>query len=179
MSAATTTRRVAVLAALAAVLAGCATGVPSPGAADLIAGRLALQVDAYGQQPARSLGALFELRGDAAQGAFGLYTPLGTTLAQARWRPGDVELVTADGTYRFDTLDAMTQRMLGEPLPLAALFDWLRARPWPGAASAANAVGFEQLGWSVDLSRHVDGAVLLRRPQPPAVTLRVQLDAAS
>jgi outer membrane lipoprotein LolB len=179
VSAATTTRRVAVLAALAAVLAGCATGVPSPGAADLIAGRLALQVDAYGQQPARSLGALFELRGDAAQGAFGLYTPLGTTLAQARWRPGDVELVTADGTYRFDTLDAMTQRMLGEPLPLAALFDWLRARPWPGAASAANAVGFEQLGWSVDLSRHVDGAVLLRRPQPPAVTLRVQLDAAS
>lgn len=175
----TSVRGALALAAVAAALGGCATGVPAPGTADLIAGRLALQVDGLGQQPARSLGALFELRGDAALGAFALSTPLGTTLAQARWQPGDVELVTADGTYRFATLDAMTQRMLGEPLPLAALFDWLRARPWPGAASVANAVGFEQMGWAVDLSRHRDGAVLVRRSQPPAVTLRVQLDVAS
>jgi outer membrane lipoprotein LolB len=166
------------LAALAVALAGCATSVP-PASVDLIAGRLALQVDGDGRQPARSLGAVFELRGDAARGDFALFTPLGTTLAQARWQPGDVELVTGEGTYRFATLDAMTQRMVGEPLPLAALFDWLRARPWAGAASVANATGFEQLGWAVDLSRHRDGAVLLRRAQPPAVTLRVQLDAAS
>lgn len=167
--------------AIAAVAAfgGCATGVRAPGHADVIGGRLALQIDAHGDQAARSLGALFELRGDADRGALALFTPLGTTLAQASWRPGNVALVTTEGSSSFGTLDELSQRLLGETLPLAALFDWLRARPWPGAGSVPGANGFDQLGWSVDLSRHADGAVMLRRAQPPAVTIRVRLDDAS
>jgi outer membrane lipoprotein LolB len=171
-------KRALAAALVAAGLTGCATQPSAPDMA-VISGRLLLQVASQGPQPGRSLGADFELRGDARYGALALSTSLGTTLAQATWRPGGVELVTGDGVYRFDDLTDLTGRMLGEPLPLAALFDWLRARPWPAAPSLPTATGFEQLGWQVDLSRHAEGLVLLHRPQPPAVTLRLRLDAAS
>jgi hypothetical protein len=36
-----------------------------------------------------------------------------------------------------------------------------------------------QLGWSVDLARHAEGSIVLQRARPPAVTVRVRLDAAS
>jgi outer membrane lipoprotein LolB len=171
-------RRGLAAALVAAALTGCATPPAELGGA-VISGRLSLQVAGEGTQPGRSLGADFELRGDAQRGALALSTSLGTTLAQATWRPGDVELVTSDGVYRFDDLADLTGRMLGESLPLAALFDWLRARPWPAAPSLPTATGFEQLGWQVDLSRRGESFVVLHRSQPPAVTLRVRLDAAS
>jgi len=72
--------------------------------------------------------------------------------------------------------------VLGESLPLAALFDWLRGRPWPGATSrplpAPGGVGFEQLGWVVDLARFDQAAVAASRARAPAVTVRAKLDAA-
>lgn len=166
--------RVAALCALA--LAGCAT--PPAVEAPALSGRLALQVAAHAAEPARRLGATFELRGTAERGALALSTPIGSTLAQASWRPGEAELTTGDGPQRFTDLDTLTRQMLGEPLPLVALFDWLRARPWPGAHSTPTDAGFEQLGWRVDLSRHAEGWVTMQRPQPPAVTLRVRLDDA-
>lgn len=166
--------RLAALCALA--LAGCAA--PPAVEAPALSGRLALQVAAHAAEPARHLGATFELRGSAEQGELALSTPIGSTIAQARWWPGDAELTTSDGSRRFTDLDALTQQMLGEPLPLPALFDWLRARPWPGADSARTDAGFDQLGWRVDLSRHAEGWVTMQRAQPPAVTLRVRLDHA-
>lgn len=165
----------AVVAGLAA--GGCAT--PPPAADADFAGRLWLQVAAHDGRAARSLGADFELRGSAREGSLALFTPLGTTLAQARWRPGEAELSSGDGVDRFADLDDLAQRMLGEALPLVALFDWLRARPWPAAPSVATARGFEQLGWQVDVARHGEGWVVVERPRPPAVTLRVRLATAS
>jgi outer membrane lipoprotein LolB len=170
--------RAAVAWLLAATLVGCASTPPTP-EADLITGRMSLQLDGDGTQPVRSVGADFELRGDARQGALALSSPLGTTLAQASWRPGTAELVTGRGVERFADLDELAQRMLGESLPLAALFDWLRARPWPAVPSAPTDTGFEQLGWRVDLARHGEGIVVVHRPQPPAVTLRILLDRSS
>lgn len=164
-----------VLAALA-LLAGCATPPP---AADVIAGRLALQVAAHDGAAERQFASAFELSGSAERGALLLTAPLGTALAQARWVPGRVELATGDGTRIYPDLDALTRDVLGEPLPLAALFDWLRARPWPAAPSEPTASGFVQLGWSVDLARHAEGSIVLQRARPPAVTVRVRLDAAS
>jgi outer membrane lipoprotein LolB len=64
-------------------------------------------------------------------------------------------------------------------LPLAALFDWLRGRPWPRAVSQARSGGFEQLGWVVDLSRRAEGWLLVRREAAPEVTVRVLLDEGS
>ena len=157
------------------LLAACAT-TPRPPAE--LAGRLAVRVEAFEGAPARSLATQFELRGDALAGELRLSTPLGTTAAQARWRPGSAELITAETTRSFADLDALAQALLGEALPLAALIDWLRGRPWPGAPSAASAVGFEQLGWRIDLSRMAEGWVLAARERAPAVSVRARLERA-
>ena len=124
--------------------------------------------------------AAFELQGSAESGTLNLSTPLGSVLAQARWSPGNVVLATPQGENRFADLDALTREVLGEPLPVAALFDWLRGRPWPGAASRTTAApaepGFEQLGWVVSLARFSEAWVVARRDRAPVVTVRAKLD---
>jgi len=130
-----------------------------------------------GTQP-RSVSAGFELRGDASHGEMSLSTPLGNMLARARWQAGDVRLETPDGERRFDDLDAMARETLGEAVPVLALFDWLRGRPWSGAPSRPlDGPSFEQLGWIVDLARFADGLVDARRVDAPAVIVRARLDA--
>ena len=163
------------------LLAACATPPPAPEASlgPWTSGRLSLRVEARAGQPAQSLGAAFELRGGGERGELKLLTPLGTQLAQARWQPGQAELTTADGVWAFDDLDALAERALGERVPLAALPDWLAGRPWPAAAHAVTAVGFDQLGWSVDLSRQAEGRIAAARAAPPVVSLRVLIDRPS
>jgi outer membrane lipoprotein LolB len=155
------------------VLAGCAT---APRTGPELAGRLALRVEAHAGVPSRSLTTQFELRGSAQEGNLHLITPLGSTAAQARWRPGMAELITADGTRSFADLDALAQELLGESLPLAALIEWLRGRPWPGATSQPRNGGFEQLGWHIDVSRFAEGWVLASRERTPALSVRARLD---
>jgi outer membrane lipoprotein LolB len=174
-------RSAAFLAAL--LLAACAAVTP-PGdtpSGDSLSGRLAVNVAATPESSGRSLSAVFELQGDARVGRLNLSTPLGSMLAQARWAPGQVVLATPQGERRFDDLDGLTREVLGESLPLAALFDWLRGRPWPGATSrplaAPGGAGFEQLGWVVDLARFDQAAVAASRARAPAVTVRAKLDA--
>lgn len=148
---------------------------PAP-AGEVLSGRLSVRIDG---QPDRSVSAGFELTGNPQAGQLLLTTPLGTTAARAEWRPGDARLRSGSDEQRFDTLDALVAQALGEPIPLAALFDWLRARPWPGAPSqplADGAPGFSQLGWQVDLARWSDGWVVAQRTAPPAVTVRARLD---
>lgn len=165
----------------AAVLAACAavprTAERPPG--DSLSGRLALRVDAA-DADARSLTAAFELHGRPEAGELNLSTPLGTVIGQARWAPGSVVLVTPQGSTSYPNLDALTREILGESLPVAALFDWLKGRPWPGApsrvATAPGGPGFSQLGWSVDLTTFADAAISAMREQPPTVTVRVKLD---
>ena len=123
----------------------------------------------------------FELSGSAPQGQLRLSGPLGTTLALARWAPGQAVLASAGSETRFADLDSLSAAALGEAVPMAALFDWLRGRPWAGAASQARGdgvPGFEQLGWQIDLARWSDGWVEARRAAPPAVTVRARLDPA-
>ena len=168
---------------LALLLGGCATVEPAAPVAGgaTFAGRLSVQVDEGETTPARSFSAAFDLRGGPAAGTLGLSTPLGSMLAEARWRPGSVVLVTPQGTRRFADLDDLTREVLGESVPVEAWFDWLHGRPWPGAASTSQAAGgsFSQLGWSVDLSRLAAGAVVASRQQPlPTVAVRIQLDGS-
>jgi len=161
----------------AALLGGCASTSPSD---ESLRGRLSVQVAATDTAPARSMSAAFVLSGDGVVGRLDLNTPLGTTLARASWAPGYVELITAQGTSSHASLGDMSRDVVGEVLPVEALFDWLRGRPWTGAPSLTNSPpkpsGFEQIGWNVDLSRFDVGALGARRDSPPAVAVQVRLD---
>lgn len=161
-----------IVAAAALAAAGCAT--PPARAPSDLAGRLALRIDG---DAARSFAAEFDLRGDARQGELRLLGALGTTLGQVSWQPGRAELVTAEGSRAFDSLDALAEALFGEALPLAALVDWLRGRPWPGAPNVAHAQGFDQLGWRIDLARYAaDGVLEARRERAPGLLVRVRLE---
>ncbi|MFG5410209.1 lipoprotein insertase outer membrane protein LolB [Piscinibacter sakaiensis] len=129
-----------------------------------------------GEHPRTRLSVAFELRGTPARGELDLTTPLGSLVAQARWSPGRASLVTTQGERGFDDLDALSREALGEVVPLAAMFDWLRGRPWPQAPSQPEAGGFAQLGWTVDTARLADAIVTARRAAAPAVTVRAVLD---
>ena len=167
-------RRAALAALCAAVLAGCASTPPAPG---WLSGRMSVEVRPD-DAPVRRVSSAFELHGDGERGELRLSSPLGSVVAVARWSPGEAVLETGDGTTRYADLDELAREALGEPLPLAALPDWLAGRPWPGAPHAPTAAGFEQLGWTIDLGRFGDGAIDASRAAPPPVQVRARLDRA-
>ncbi|WP_342130727.1 lipoprotein insertase outer membrane protein LolB [Hydrogenophaga sp. OTU3427] len=142
-------------------LAGCASSPPSMPAEHFWSGRLALRVDST---PAQSLSAGFELRGDARSGELTLLSPLGSTLAEARWSAAGAELRHGNATERYASMDELTQALTGAALPLPALFGWLR-----GQALVAD-------GWQADLSGHAEGQIAARRAHPlPTAELRLRL----
>ena len=164
----------------AALLWGCAsTPKPADFSGDRLSGRLSVQVahDTAGTPQGGS--ASFELQGGPEAGQLELSTPLGTMAARARWQPGLAVLQQADKETHFEDLDALTRELLGEAVPVAALFDWLKGRPWPGTASQPRddgQPGFKQLGWTIDLSRFADGLINAQRMEPTEVSLRARLD---
>lgn len=168
------------LAVLVAFTAACSSLPRSEREAgvETLSGRLAVQVEAVGDAPSRSMSAGFELRGRPDRGQLDLSTPLGNVLAQARWSPARVVLATPKGEADYADLDALTRAVLGESLPVAAFFDWLHGRPWEGAPNqpVADGAGFRQLGWDVDLARFGDALVTARREAAPPVTVRIKLD---
>lgn len=140
-----------------------------------LAGRLALQVAASPQSAARQDTVAFELRGSSRAGELVLTSPIGTVMAKASWAPGGAELRTAEGSRRFDSVEALAADVLGEPLPLQALTDWLRGRPWAGAPHSPSPLGFVQEGWEVETSTLAQGLLTARRSAAPAITLRARL----
>ncbi|MEO8859324.1 MAG: outer membrane lipoprotein LolB [Burkholderiaceae bacterium] len=163
------TQRVAacwVLFALAVLLvAGCATpprkgDVATQG--DQWSGRLSVRVDS--DQP-QSFTAGFDLKGSALQGQLLLYSPLGATLAQLEWAPGEA-LLRSDGKVRqFVSLDALTRHATGTALPVASMFEWL-------AGHAADTAG-----WHADLRELSNKRLVARRSEPlPTVELRIVLE---
>jgi outer membrane lipoprotein LolB len=125
-------------------------------------GRLALQVDG---SAAQSFSASFELKGSAEAGELTLFNPLGGTVARMLWQPGSATLHAHGEIRPFDSLETLVVQATGAPLPLAALFDWLRGRNTPVP------------GWQADLARLDDGRLTAVRSQPePTATLRVVLD---
>ncbi|MBA4262042.1 MAG: hypothetical protein C0443_08540 [Comamonadaceae bacterium] len=151
--------RRALLWLAAGLLSACATPrLVTPGEASW-SGRLALQVDS---NPPQSYSAGFDLHGSPQAGELQLTSPLGNTLATVQWAPGGAELRQGDQVTRRATLDDLTTDLGGTPLPVAALFAWLRGQ--------ALDVG----GWQADLSRQHEGRVTARRTQPlPSAELRI------
>ena len=168
-------KRRGLLSATAFALSGCASLGPPQTPPDL-AGRLAVRIDATAQAPARSFSAEFDLRGNADRGTLRLTGPLGATLAEVRWQPGRAELADAQGMRAYGTLDAMAQDLFGEALPLVALIDWLRGRPWPGEPHVKRDDGFEQLGWRIGLGGFAEGLLQATRDSAPAVSVRARLE---
>ncbi len=157
-------RRRALAAGLAsALLAACAplrrTAPPSP--MPHWSGRLSLVVRS---EPVQSLSASFELQGSVDEGELRLNTPLGNSLAQARWNARETLLQAGQTVRRFDSLGELIQELTGAELPVAALFDWLAGRPTPAA------------GWQADLGRHAQGRLTAQRLSAPAIDLRIVLD---
>lgn len=170
--------RVLSVCVLALALTGCASvGQQAPADTATLSGKLSVRVDATSTTPSRSESGNFELKGTPEAGQLNLSTPLGTVMAQARWAGQRAWLATSQGETAYPNLDSLTQEMLGESLPVAALFDWLRGRPWPGTAHRTTPSGFDQLGWSVDLARFSEGWVSAKRAQAPAVLVRAKVDA--
>lgn len=167
--------RLCAAASLCGVLMGCAHVADPLAGADRFEGRLSVQV---ADDSERSFTAGFQLSGSAARGRLLLTTPLGTQAAKADWSAQEVRLSASDGDRVYADLDGLSREILGEVVPLAAMFDWLHGRPWPSAPSQERAGGFEQLGWLVDLSRRDQGWLMAQRSAPPMVTIRVKLDAS-
>ena len=146
-----------------------------------LTGRLSVRIEATTFSTEKSFSASFALAGSDAQGQIELTSPIGTMLAQARWMPEGAWLATSQGQSPYPSMQQLTREVFGETIPVAPWFDWLRGKPWPGAASeprADNLPGFVQDGWTVDLERLPDRLIVARREQPPAVTLRIKLDAS-
>lgn len=147
--------------ALLAALAGCATPPASAPQDNFWSGRLALNVAA---EPPQSMSAAFELRGNAHEGELALLSPLGQTVAVARWSPTGATLQQGERTLAYTHMDELTEQLTGASLPLPALFQWLRGS------------SIEVPGWSADLSGHSDGRILAQRLTPlPRAELRIRL----
>lgn len=132
---------------------------------DVWSGRISVRNTGTGFQAPQQFSAGFVLAGTAAEGELSLDTPLGTTLAIARWAPGRAELTQGSTTQAYANINDMTAALTGEPLPLTALFKWLQ-----GESSSVN-------GWTPDLTQHAKGRISAIRQQPSGETvIRVVLD---
>ncbi|MCV2366565.1 outer membrane lipoprotein LolB [Roseateles oligotrophus] len=164
------------------LMAGCASLAPKP--ANIVAegdvrisGRLSVQV-AGSSGRASGGNAGFELSGNPRAGQLELSTPLGSLVARASWGPEIATLQTPEAERSFADLDGLTRELLGEAIPVAALFDWLRGRPWPQVHNEpmAEGLGFSQLGWQIDLARFQEGLIIATRKAEPLVTLRARVE---
>jgi outer membrane lipoprotein LolB len=149
------------------------------------AGRLSLKLGPWQDQSASGITLAFDLRSQPETGALDLSTALGTQLARLSWQQqGDMlqaELETSEGKRQFGSLEALSQSVLGEALPLQALPHWLSGlpAPWLPHTPGTSAGQFEQAGWQIDASELNRGRLNLDRPASSmqrSVTLRVRLD---
>jgi outer membrane lipoprotein LolB len=151
------------------VIAGCATPT-SPGGpsgatgTDAWSGRLSLRVDS---EPVQTFSALFDLRGNPQAGDLTLTSPIGSTLAQLHWSPGEALLKNGGKTRRFDSVDALIEAATGAAIPVGALFSWLAGHN-------------EQVpGWRPDLSQVETGRLQATRESPqPRADLRIVFERA-
>lgn len=149
-------------------------------------GRFALNVQNFGGKRDAVQGG-FAWHDDGRTLILDLSNPLGSTLARVEVSPGQAVMTRSNGQQeRAAHPDALVELVLGSPMPVAGLRDWLRGET--GQASAAglqkNDAGqiaeFSQNGWRVQLSRYDDqGPRLLqlnRNDSNRNISLRLVID---
>ncbi|MGF6349029.1 lipoprotein insertase outer membrane protein LolB [Variovorax sp. W2I14] len=144
------------------LIAGCAQltgGSSAPRGADSWSGRMSLRIDS---EPVQTFSALFELRGSADTGELTLTTPIGNTLAQLHWSPGEALLKNGSDTRRYESVDALIEAATGAAIPVGALFGWLAGR------------NESVPGWRPDLGQLANGRLQATRESPsPRADLRI------
>lgn len=149
--------------------ASSAPSSPSP-AIDL-QGQIGVKLQAFGDLPAKGISLGFFFHGRPDEGRLDLMTPLGSQLAQAGWTPAGAWLRRAGSDAppetsfgadlapspeRFDSIDALSERVLGEAIPLQTLVHWMQGHADParpsiaGPADNLEAGTFTQDGWLID-----------------------------
>lgn len=174
-----------------AVLAGCATpariDTTAPDSVFQRTGRFAVSVQ-YDSG-----------RQEAVQGGFAwldtgrlltldLANPLGTTLARVQVGPGSAILTHSNGQQESaPSADALVEKVLGSPIPVAGLRYWLRGQTGQAPVSQVlrSAQGqpqsFMQDGWRVELLRYDSsgpGLLRLNRNETNrSISVRLVVDA--
>lgn len=91
-----------------------------------------------------------------------LSSPFGQGLAEIVTGEDGARLTTSEGrVYQAETTETLTQQVLGYPLPLALLTDWIRGRAAGGHAehdAFGRLAHVRQDGWNIDYSYDNDDA---------------------
>ena len=112
-----------------------------------------------------------------------LTTPIGTSLARVVRNGDAVVLTTAEGReYRARNAETLTAQVLGFPLPLEGMAEWVRGRPLPGppAQIRRDAQGriasLVQSGWTVEYQEYRDDQLPARLKLAfPGIELRLAI----
>ena len=127
------------------LLAGCAAQRVAPDSASptrdalsafSIEGRFSLH------QEDKNYSGRLSWRHQGANNALMLSSPFGQGIAEIATGESGAQLTTSDGK-KYSAVDAetLTTQVLGYPLPLARLTDWVRGRGAPSAASEVDTLG--------------------------------------
>ena len=175
---------------LLALLEACATPARSP-ADRAYTGRFTVTTASAEQRESVSGRFALEIRGQ--QQLLELSSPLGTTVARIEIEPSGARATGAQmQEVRGADADALTEQLLGWPLPVSGLADWIEGRPVPSRAARVEREGgrvvlLEQDGWTIRLPEYFEllGAaerprrLVLERPagaNSPSVVLRLIVD---
>ena len=145
-------------------------------------GHFSIKLGPWQTQPAEGQSFTFYLQAGIDTGQLDLMTPLGTQLAQVNWTPTGSRIQSSEGTQRFDSVDAMSQQLLGENVPLLALPYWLQGMPspdFPSSVIAGDHSGFSQAGWQVTTVGLGQGRLVANRaPSSNAreISIRIRLE---
>jgi len=137
-------------------------------------------------------------RQDAVQGGFAwhdtgsklvldLANPLGSVLARVQVSPGMAVMTRSNGdTESAADADGLVAKVLGSPIPVSGLRDWLRGQTGAAPVSGlrknegGQPIEFRQAGWQVALSRYDNlGPRLLRLSRGEAdrdISVRLVVD---
>lgn len=185
MPAARRLTRAVLLGALSAALLGCATRhppLPEPlASAESVSlqGQLSIKLAAWLDQPARGISAGYFFEGDERSGRIDLMTPLGSQMARVVWQPGRVWLEDCRERREFESLDALSETLFGEALPLRALPWWMQGKPTPALPHQTGTGTFDQAGWRIDTRSQAEGRITAERPGSSGhrpVTIRIVSD---
>lgn len=137
----------------------------------------------------------FSLEVRGADQVFDLATPIGTTVARVEIGPDGARARGPQlDEVRGDNADALAERLLGWPLPVSGLADWIEGRPVPGRPARVERVdgriaSIVQDGWTIQIAESFEAVNQLAQRRPrrlvierpaygpdPSVTVRLILD---